>query len=318
MTTPPSASPVLVNHRITVAPAAGRDARLAAFTFPRWRFAVTPQDGGDEPDPHLPSPFAALVASDGDTPVGMALLVDNPDYDNARLCSISVARAYRRQGIGTALATAAAELAKSLGAKQLQAMHNDRLPSRIAYETLLRSCSWNPPRPERVRVFGRADWVTAAAAEWAPILARLVRQGWRATLWTELSTDEQARFAATVATAPELLRPVSEPNFDPVCLALHRHDEIVGWVQGILELTPNHVYYPVGYVVPSLQGNGWLIAGLMDACRRQLAALGPDSVCHYQTADDNLAMQRFMLRRLDGRPGFLRIDTQYFTEKNLV
>jgi len=309
---------------IALAPVTRRDSRLTAYTYPRWHFALQPKaDANPETEPNkdplaMTPPFAAVAAWDGDTPVGMALMVYGDDYPESRLCSISVNKAYRRRGIGRALLAAAETQLKNLGGKKVMSLHTDGMPGRSAYEALVRAGGWEAPELHRLRLSGRADWVVSAEAEWAPVLQRLQAQGWQATPWDEMSAADKIQFDALAAAAPELMRPTDTPIFAPVSLVLRRHGEIVGWIQGVEELTANHIHYPVGYVIPALQRSSWLIAGLVAACRRQMETLGGDSICHYETAADNRAMQGFMLKRLKGRPGLLYIDQQFMVSKVLA
>jgi hypothetical protein len=69
------------------------------------------------------------------------------------------------------------------------------------------------------------------------------------------------------------------------------------------------VYYCDGYAVPQLRRLGWLVAGVRDVSERQAGLQGEDSLCVFETAADNLAMQRFMERQL--RPYSEWVDRRY-------
>jgi hypothetical protein len=191
------------------------------------------------------------------------------------------------------------------------------MAQRDAYESLLRRGGWPEPWLHQVRLSGRADWVNRAEGEWSGFLGRLHQQGWQATPWLEMTPEDHATVAAIAASAPEDQRPFTDGLYPPVCLAIRRHGQVVGWVLGREELRERHVDYPVGYVIAELRRSGWLIAGLMEACRRQAAALGPDSIAGYGTGSYNSAMQTFMLRRLSGRPELVALDQMFWAEKSL-
>ncbi|GAB2180932.1 hypothetical protein DLREEDagrD3_11550 [Denitratisoma sp. agr-D3] len=308
---------MIADTTYTIAPVRQRDGRLAALTYPRWRKVLMPDANAE--DTGLRPPFAAIAAWDSDTPLGLALTIHDAQWPAARLASVFVVPAHRRRGIGLALLAAVEQYQREQGKGELMALHTDGLPARVAFEALLRAGGWDAPQLYRLRLAGRADWVTTAERDWAPILARLQRQGWSATPWAAADEADLARVDALAATAPELMRPLpDQPRYEASSLLLRRRDEVVGWIQAVEEIQPRHILYPVGYVIPELQRSAWLVAGLVAACRRQMDALGGDSVCHYETAADNKAMQGIMLNRLADRDGLLTIDRQYESRKILA
>ncbi|MGV3569676.1 MAG: GNAT family N-acetyltransferase [Ramlibacter sp.] len=263
-------------------------------------------------------------------PVGLAWLSAPLGADDAagaaprELLSVMVAPLLRRMGIARRLLERAQELAATQGCPSLQAFHSSRLPARAGYEALLRACGWSAPVPCESRLAGKAGWALAARDDWAPLLARWRAAGFSACDWGAVDAAARADIARVVAT--EL--PAADRLYDPLrpdlqataipalSLLLRRHGRPVGWLLGSPGLLPATVYYAQGYVLPALQRQGWLLAGMREVCERQAALLGPDSLATFVTAQANANMQRVMQRQLGRYAQWM--DERYLSLKPLA
>ncbi len=291
-------------------------AGFEALTYPRLRWALT---GEDAPAERLQDVLALGARLHGAS-VGLVLLSPVSSEGVRRIWSIAVAPAQRRRTIGARLLARAEAEARDRGTRLLTAFHSSRMPNPAAFEGLLRRAGWSAPEPLEYRLAGRADWVFGALADWQPMLERLRARGFAATPWHEVTPEDRARAETLIAAAPQapgiqvfVHEKYAEP---PVSIALRRHGEIVGWVLGEREPGTGHFHYTKGYVVPELQRTGWMIGGLLEVCRRQAEAFGPDSVAVYETPAHNTPMIQFMQKRLSPR-GPLWTDVRYRSEKQL-
>lgn len=294
MTEPASAEPTFATLTL---PAPG----FETFTFPRYRSMVLAEDSPG------PSERLAVGASIDGRPVGLALLSRPFGESERRLLSIMVSHTARRAGIGSRLLAHAEDLARRHGVQKLSAEHSTRLPSRVAYEALMRKASWSTPSDRHYRLAGKVRWAKEAARDWAPFLARLRERGFDASPWTGLTPTDREEIAALVAAElPEsdrIFNPLPRENrldaLPELSLVLRREGRVVGWLLGSRGALPGMVHYGHGYVLPDLQKRGWLIAGVQEVCARQVELLGPDTVAIFETSPRNDGMRRFMERQLD-------------------
>jgi len=295
---------------ILIRPLDAPDQRLAAMTYPRYRLLF------QRPSPWPPQ-LIVLAAWRSDQPIGLVL---GDIYEKmARILSVSVPLAERRQGIGLALMQAFEAEAQKRGAELIDARHTDRMARLRPWLSLLARSGWNDPEPMMVRLSGKTCWADRDPEEWSKLFVRLERQGFNIIAWAESSDDQKAQVTQENLEAPERLRfdqallPTPE-----LSLIIRQHDRVVGWILGRDASEPGHVHYPVGYVVPALQRGGWLIGALVLVCRLQSRLRGPDSIASYETTPDNMSMQSFMRRHLSNRGELLRTDIQYRTTKPLA
>lgn len=291
-----------------IRPAAGPDERLAEMTYPRYRHLF-------KPDKPWPEEMTCLAAWDEDAPVG--LLLATPSETHLWILSVFVAPHRRRQGIGLALLTHSEQEARRQNRIGMRAQHVNRMVCAAQWEALLIKAGWPAPKAEMVRITGRAAWAERDPGEWTALFARLHREGYSTQAFDDCTDADKAEIAAVGADAPERLRfDMALTPTPELSLVIRQQDRIVGWILGRDALEPNHVHYPVGYVVPRLQRSGWLIAALVDICRRQSLLRGPDSIACYETTADNVGMRGFMERRLMARGDLLRSDIQYLSTRS--
>lgn len=290
-----------------IAPLERADERLLALTYPRFRpiVATAPDANG---------PVRGMVAWRNGEPVGLALLGPTLEPGTWRLLSIAVARAWRRQGIGLALLRQAETWAATRGHLALVAHHNDHMGGLDAWLSLLRRARWPEPSWTFMRLFGPVTWAQEAAVEWTTLLRRLAACGFGATAWEDRSEADQAAIEILLTDVSPGFNPQwAEPILAGPSILIREHGRVVGWVLASQGAEPGTVYYPAGFVVARLQRGGWLIGGLVEACRRQARIMGNAGVSCFQTAADNHAMQSVMRRRLD--KWTLRRDRQFETRK---
>lgn len=288
------------------------------LTYPRFRELLS----GGETAGKLPKVLAVGATLAGQ-PVGLALLSSIYAEDKRRLWSIAVDKSRRRQGIGGQLLTACETLGSDGGARRLVAYYSDQMPNSVAFERLISSAGWSPPDPVEYRLAGRASWVFDGQREWQFLLRRLERNGYSATSWADRSDVDRAlveKLASDETVCPSHLNPSrfdasAEPS---VSIAIRRGGNVVGWVIGERSQISQEeiIHYTCGWVVPKLSRSGWLIAGVMEVCRRQSETVGPDSLAIFETRPDNLAMRKFMWERLKPRNP-VWTDTRYCSAKEI-
>ena len=275
--------------------------RLLAFqglTYPRFQGLLT----GSDPD----VTGCAVCAWQDGQPAGLALVVWQDGQ--ARLLSVMVPARLRRQGLGRALLTAAADQARAAGAATLTAQHNSRLKTLAAYSACLDACGWPPAELMLVREQAPARWAYDAAQTYARHHARLVRRGYAVTGWDTAAEGDlaQARVLMPQALAPDgaVFDPFTTAEQDDPALSvlLYRGPDVCGWVKARWEPAPDGqpptvVYYHTGWVRPDLARQGWLVMAMIDVSRRQADLAGPDTVTAYGTHGANLAMQGILSDR---------------------
>lgn len=287
---------------------------FATMTYPRYRNALTA--GSDE--------FEAIGATRDGVPVGLVLLrhrsasagVSNPD---TVIVSVFVDRAWRRQGAASELLARAEQRARSAGSCRVLGHYASGNKSRAAVEALLARRGWSSPALLEFRLGTRPDWTERVAERWDPFMARIRREGFAATVFTDISEADQDAAQAVIDQGlphPSLDYRIFAPHCDPaISVALRRHGELVGWVLGESN-EPGLHHYTSGHVRPDLQRRSWLIAGIHAVSRLQCAAYGPDSVGVFETFGTNAPMVAFMQRRLG--PTALWVDERFESIKALV
>ncbi|QRY70608.1 GNAT family N-acetyltransferase (plasmid) [Ensifer sp. PDNC004] len=235
--------------------------------------------------------------------VGLALLSEPITVDGGlgrRLLSLSVDSAHRRRGIAKSLLALSAEAAGESGTPTLFTTYSHHMGSRTHFERTLAACGWTSPEPMEYMIVGQAKWVRAAEREWAPVLARAARQGFSMSAWTDVSDADRVEIDAAIRSgeAPAEWHPdlfLKDGN-EAFSLLLRYREKIVGWIIGERD-GDLCVHYRRGCLFPPYRKYGFLIVGLYEACRRQAALLGEDSVCvNWASAGSDMA--RFMETRL--------------------
>lgn len=289
---------------------AGAHPLLAPLTYPRFR----PWFTGSE---QAPETVDAWFATAGMLPIGLAVAKRGRD-GRMRLLSIMVASAFRRHGVATKLLAAVEAEARCLGLQALDAQHGGRV-ERTAFTRFLDQNGWAPPELLEHRVACRADWPDRKGAKWAAFMERLRRGGYGATPWGEITPEERA---AALDLEEREVNPKwprfsdFEPYADPaLSVALRRDGRLVGWIHCESKIAEGYHHYVTGFVESSLQGRGWLLAGLESVCRLQAAAYGPGSVAVYETPGYNTPMLAFMEKHLT--PVCLWTDDRFISSKIL-
>ncbi len=276
---------------LTIHAVAAEDGRLAALTYPRYAHLLA-ADMLRQPD------VGVLAATRAGEPIGLALLARQDDGE-ARLLSLAVAPAWRRQGAGMALMEAAAQWARGRALPSLHTLYGGNMRGLDAWQGLLARAGWTAPELYLLSLTGRADWAAEARREWDELFDRLDETGFAITPWQDRTGQDDAELARLAESAGRMAAGLVDAPLPGPSVVIREHGRPVGWVLATEGAKPGDVFYPVGYVVPRLQRTGWLIGALVEACVIQERLFGTDGTCSFQTAGDNRAMQAFMLRRLD-------------------
>lgn len=272
-----------------------------SFTYPRLRKFLNGEETRDD--------VIAVGLSCRDIEIGLALL--SPLYEDRsdrvktrRLWSIMVASRFRRNGLGEQLITACERLAIESGARKLVAFHSDHMKQKPAYENLLKKCRWANPHLHEFRMKTRADWCIEAENEWHNLFRRVKRNGFGTVPWRQLDAANRRIAAQVCYQNPGLwFQPFSneEPEQPELSIGICRRNELVGWIMGTWLPEENTARYTNGYVRQEYQRRGWLIAAMVEVCKRQSEIYGADSLSINEVSGHNRAMQHFMKKRLEGR-----------------
>ncbi len=236
-------------------------------------------------------------------PAGLALLGTIHAHNgktSRRLLSLAVDRSSRNAGIGRALLRLAETVVRRDGLEEMFALYSGHMTSRNAFESVLAACAWEAPRASEYMLKCEVKCAFGALDEWSFLLERLKRGGFRTVSWQDLSTTDHRAIAETSATGrvhsdwqPGAHTDQTSADFS---LAMYHDKEIAGWIVGCRS-SETQVHYPLGYTLPRFQRRGYLIAGMLESCLRQVEKLGGDSVAAHWTLPGS-AMHRFMETRL--------------------
>lgn len=268
-----------------------------------------------------PGRYLALGCRFQGTAAGLVLVGGPGEREpmTRRVLSVAVAPAFRRRGIGRTLMAEAEAAARARDTDTLIGYHSSRTRGRMALEGLLAACGWEAPAEVEQRLIGAVGWVAKGLEAWRPHLDHIRSRGFAALSWAETDDRDFARIREMLED-PDVAAYTPWPQIEEadhdLSLVLRRDDRPVGWIVAAPDSEMGATYYSGGYVIPALRRSGWLVAGLVEACRRQAEKLGPDSVAAYGTAADNTAMRTFMRRRLDPF-GPAWIDIRYVSRKVL-
>jgi len=285
---------------IVVAPATGVDPRLLRMTFPAYRHLLELRPArrtlGDPSDP-LTRPVA-IVAYDGDEPVGLALLDLPLDAEETpQLLSLYVVPEHRRRGIGTRLVGAAEEAAREHPSGRLRAVWSRGMAGAPAVEAILRRRGW----PDAV---GRSLLVRLTVAEAArlPWLDRVhPRPGCEVVPWCELAPPELEELrrsdAAEEWIAPDLRpwRYTEVPYHEASSVALRTPEGVRGWVINH-EVRPGWVRFSCSFIHKRL-GRRAQILPLYASSIRRLIEGGAERIT-FNAPAWHPSMVRFVERRI--------------------
>ncbi len=289
---------------------------FAPFTYPRFRGWLDRTTSVGIAQLDWPQQLA-VGAFVGTQAVGLALVGMNRTGP-ARLLSVMVAADKRREGIGSALQDAACSHAGEAGKTEIEA-HFGEHKNRSAFRGLAAAQGWSEPTLLELRLASRADWPSRMPANWERFLARLRKQGFESTRWSDIDDADRERAFALVDEQTGVKIPFKdfEDFSDPgISIAIRRYGELVGYVLGETQEDLPYHHYTTGYVSQSLQKSGWLMAAIDDVSRRQEAIYGAASVAVYETVGNNPPMINFMKTRL--RPISLWMNERYIVTKPLA
>ncbi len=290
-------------------------------------YAITPLDPARAPDFESLAPFEVrhvlygLVAQPrahafGATlmgrPIGLALAVEHDDAlgdagerariaPTARLLSLTVARAYRRTGVGRALLGAIERALAARGERTLSCAY--AIPSvegRTAAEALARSAGWSPPEVTMVQC--RAE----KALLDAPLMReqRVLPPEYEICDWVDLSTDERRSIVERQEREPWFPVDLDPFHYEaelsvPTSLALRYRGEVVGWLL-THPVSRTAVQYRCLFVRRDLALLGRGLAMLCEAIQRHWELIKPQyGYGEWSTPSSLPAMIRFIRRHLE-------------------
>jgi GNAT superfamily N-acetyltransferase len=237
---------------------------LEEMTFPAYRRLLSLEPGVRHPEldqrrvarPH------AMVAAQGDEPVGLALFeqaVETPH--EAEMLSLFVTPRYRRRGVGTALLAHVEERARSLGVHRLTAVYMTGKPAIPVLERLFEKSGWQPPATRALSLRFTPD--EASRTPWFGQI-RLPAE-YEIFPWSELTEAESVEIARSHGQTA-WIAPGLEPwrhdcqGFDrKSSLGLRYRGLVVGWVINH-EVWPGAVRFTCSFVRSDLGRLGRILA----------------------------------------------------------
>jgi len=230
----------------------GDVAAVTNMTFPSFRSLLAPCLAGEA---HNGCAVIALVARDGDIPVGlvlaqvpMAAATDERGAERqktAELLSVFVVSAWRRCGVATRLMLALEEALIQRACIRLATCHTTRLASWQPFERLLSATRW--PAPETTLLMTTGYYHEMAKAPWLATSYE-TRPGFELFEWSQLSTGERAQLQRDVdgGKIPDGLSPFGDDEtIEPTISVGVRHNgEVVAWLIVIRSpFVPNALCY---------------------------------------------------------------------------
>jgi GNAT superfamily N-acetyltransferase len=244
-----------------------------------------------------PIGLALAVQSDGTWGTGIA---GDDNRTAARLLSVTVARSYRRIGVGRALLRSIEDSLTRAGAGRLQCSYAiASVEGTSAAEALFRSAGWNAP--EMTMVQCRADQTLLDA----PLMRELgpLPPEYEICDWVDLTTPEREGIAARQREAPWYPTELDPFHYEPELemmnsLALRYRGEVVGWLL-TRRSSPVSVQYCCLFVREDLAKLGRSLSLLTEAIRRHWHAIGKKpGFGEWSTPAALPLMIRFIRRRL--------------------
>jgi len=301
-----------------IEPVSGYADEFAEFTFGRYRpFLSAPEPGQVT--------VGARVAG---KPIGLALAAWRSDLAEARLFSLMVAPAYRRQAIGRSLLAACESLVADAGRARLHAFYSSLLPAAGPFAALLVVRGWNSPQACELRCCVPAGALADAIAGWPGVTGRmLANAGITIACWAE-------RTAQDTAAIEKLSQPSSCPGslspqywsglFDEgTSLVLRAHGEIVGWILARLDpsggadaAVPPTLFVPAAFIRRDLWRSGMLVAAYHAISRGHADRFGATAPVRFSTSSSYPGMMALTRRRI--APVALWIDDWMGSSKSLV
>ena len=259
----------------------------AVLTFPGLQKQATARK--------IREPLMAIVATHQGVPIGLVLAEYSSSHSSAKVLSLFVQPAHRREGVGETLLSNMYHVAARQGCKGLEIAYQADWPNAIAMERMLRKHSWSAPRASMLLCKGTMQDI--ASADWLNKCS--LPDDFEIFLWSELTAEERNSIIDRQKDEPwfpPVLTPFQEEErIEPLnSLGLRYRGEVVGWM--ITHRTsPDTVQYTSLFVRKDLQRPGRAIPLLAQAIKRQMASDIPKGICQIQT--ETRPMVVYMRRR---------------------
>lgn len=235
----------------------------------------------------------------------------------AELLSVFVEKPWRGSGVGTRLLRQIEnEIRESAHhRRRLVLTYSSSLGSAAAVERLLAKCDWSQPRPNMLLVRVGQEMTQAP---W--FLGRELPPPLHIVPWLTLTPEQRNRLEQSQRAqhwAPEALWPFRyEDGIEPCnSLALCSDDDVVGWII-THRIAAKVVRYTAVFVREEYRRPAREFFLIAEAGRRQLEAIGYDSIGTFGVLMENTAMVRIVQRKL--APWARSLATSYFAEKQLL
>ncbi|WP_306602561.1 GNAT family N-acetyltransferase [Azonexus sp.] len=241
----------------------------------------------------------ALVAWVDELPVGLILSAAADDHrveaGQQRVLSLMVSPAWRRRGIARQLLAALEEQREKLALRGISISYSDRLPGAPALARLLPSLGWSDVQPQRLRICGEGRQTGVIFRNQTALLRRLERHGLRICAWRERAEAAEALAGRCIAeekapmwTSPAMWAERLDPDLS--LILLDKTDTAVGWVICEYQAAMARWHYPVGWVVPPYDTQGWLLVAYADGARRLVERHGETAVAVIETGSEQHGM----------------------------
>lgn len=230
-----------------------------SFTFPGYQSTLWAAD--------LHGPVQAIGAWVDGQPVGLALSLWCPYEDLARIVTLFVAPAFRRQGVADLLLAATESGWRARGAKRLEVGYLQQSGAADTLSRMLARHAWPQAQPERLICACDRSMLDSKWFAREPV----VPNGCDIISWSRVSVRERAALMAEQLLDPWIptsLNPFKyEANAEFNSVALREAGKIVGWV-----ITERYdvqtLVYSCSYMHPDRQKRGWIVPLYIEAVRR--------------------------------------------------
>jgi uncharacterized protein (TIGR03032 family) len=200
------------------------------------------------------------------TMVGFVIAECRPD-GTARLCSLMVEPAHRRQGIATRLLLNLQRFVAGQGVQALSVNYRASAQNAQTFEPLLQRLGWAAPQIDFVLIESRAQQL--ATTGWASRYA--LQAPYELFAWGQATAADRAR-AATLGASAELLPPATGQGIEPaLSLGLRHNGHLVGWLI-VHRVAADAVRYSSLYVASRHRLRGQGLALLAEGFNRQQQA----------------------------------------------
>jgi len=246
-----------------------------------------------------------LAAWSGDTPVALAVSAASPEHrpeeGQQRLLSLMVASGWRRQGVARRLLAELEETLASSGGLELSTQFSDQLPGAAAFTGLLAAAGWTAPIALRYRICGAVQDTFVLFRDRERLLRRLADGGFRIQSWRDRAEAALSLAEAAIAagTAPGWSHPGRwQQSLDPdLSLVVTTADgQAAGWVVCEYQPALSRLYYPIGWLVPPYDRQGWLLGAYAVGAERAVAKYGGATPAVIETGAAQQGMWRLFER----------------------